>query len=206
MSGRFECQDPRPRMGAGYVGCCSPATAPFPSRKAVKCLVMVRMQQHRKSKCSVLQCQLVVTSHSLAFLTYHSAFLPLLLVQLYTVAENCFWLPVFSVWLYTRWVYAVSVSHGNVSCSQPEDVCMPTIQHDERPPEITTWKPGMLQIGGLPGRSQRNLSGTCWQFTCLQPKILIVRCINFRKQTFSICCWFFCLVFFFPKSQYTAVK
>lgn len=60
-----------------------------------------------------------------------------------------------------------------------------------------TWKPGILQTGDLPGRNQRNLCGTCWQFAWLQPKVLIVTCIHFRKQAFSI---------FFSVSQYTAVK
>jgi len=90
----------------------------------------VCMQQSRKSKCSALQCQLAITSLSLAFLTHHSVFPPLLFVQLYRAAEKCFRPLVFSVSLYYHTGSTLSVSHVNVSCSPHEDVCVPIIQRD----------------------------------------------------------------------------
>lgn len=85
-----------------------------------------------------------------------------------------------------QWVCAVSASDANGSCRQPEEACVPMIQGDQQPLEITTWKPHMAIQKPSWEKSGKFMQGNCWQFAWLQPKVLIARRINFRKQTFSV--------------------
>lgn len=97
--------------------------------KVLECLVsaLLWVQQHRKSKPSTLQCQLAVTSPSLAFLSCHSAFLSLGSVCHCTEAANPSWLP-------------VPPSPGSCCCSQPW-MCLCA--------QVSTSRPGNLACHSL---------------------------------------------------------
>lgn len=89
--------------------------------------VLLWVQQHRKSKPSTLQCQLAVTSPSLAFLSCHSAFLSLGSVRHCSEAANPSWLP-------------LPPSPGSCCCSQPW-MCLCA--------QVSTSRPGNLACHSL---------------------------------------------------------
>lgn len=125
---------------------------------------------------------LVAASPALAFLPCLSAFPFLTLVQLCTAAAaaNSSRVPLQPLWT------CCSPKPGELVLSQPGDGCLCAHRAGQQHPEVTTWKPGMSQPGDIPGRGQSNVCSACWQFAWLQPKGLIVRCINIRNQAVSI--------------------
>lgn len=167
MSGWFGCRDPRPRVGAEDVGCCSPAQPFLPGRQW--------------SASSVLRCvcntvgKASVVLFNVSLQSFHSYFLPMFSSLPFSAAlqssrKLLLSARVLRQLLSPHWLYAGSVSYVNMSCSWPGDVCVPMIQPDQQPLAIPPenqayYKPETflgeireiyaVPAGNLPGFSQR---------------------------------------------------